>query len=189
MNKGFNPLWPTEVYVGDIENKTLLDKVCQDLFLETDLNNPASSFNKEFDVLRDTTYNLKEFRDTVVWPAFENYLKHVGIDLHTFPDRRLRSWITGSKSGYMIPVHNHSGASLSAVFYLMVDENKGGELVVVDPRTNANRGYKDEFKPLFENKMFSPASGSFIMFPSFVYHHTIPYTGNLRLAMPVDLLL
>ena len=112
------------------------------------------------------------------------------MDLTDFPDRSLRSWITGTRNGYMIPAHNHSGASVSAVFYLMCEEdNQGGELVAIDPRTNANRGYKDEFKPLFANLVYTPQSGEYLMFPSYLYHHTNVFTGSLRLAMPVDLFL
>jgi predicted 2-oxoglutarate/Fe(II)-dependent dioxygenase YbiX len=69
------------------------------------------------------------------------------------------------------------------------DQYKGGELVLLDSRTNANRGYKEEFKKLFENKTYLPTSGEYLMFPSHVYHHTIPFTGSMRLAMPVDLFL
>lgn len=189
MNKGFNKLWPTDVYLGDIENKQLLNSVCQTIFSELDLEKPTSVF-QGFDLLEDGSTVFQEFRDRVIWPAFENYLKNWNIDLKEFPDRRLRSWITGTQAGYMIPVHNHSGSTLSAVFYLMTEEqDKGGELVLVDPRSNANRGYKDQFKPLFENKYYLPASGEFVIFPGFLYHHTIPFTGTLRLAMPVDLFL
>jgi hypothetical protein len=189
MNKGFNELWPTSVYRGEIEDKQLLNSVCEAIFLESDITNPANTF-QPYDILRDGSSVFQKFRDQVVWPAFINYLKHWNIDLLEFPDRRLRSWITGTQAGYMIPVHNHSGSTLSAVFYLITEEqNKGGELVLVDPRSNANRGYKDQFKPLFANKEYLPYSGEFVIFPGFVYHQTIPFSGTLRLAMPVDLFL
>ncbi len=188
MNKGYNNLWPTDIFLGDI-NKHILDDVCQAILLETDIQNPGSTF-QSFDILRDGAPVFQEFRDKVVWPAFENYLRSWNINLEEFPDRRLRSWITGTQAGYMIPVHNHSGSTLSAVFYIMCeDKDRGGELVLVDPRANANRGFKDQFKPLFENKYYLPSTGEYIMFPGFLYHHTIPFTGNLRLAMPVDLFL
>ena len=188
MNKGFNDLWPTTAYLGEIDAATL-ESVCQTIFSEIDLEHPASDF-QGFDILEDGGSALQHFRDAVVWPAFENYLKHLDIDLNEFPDRKLRSWITGVYKGYMIPAHNHSGASVSAIFYLLCGEqDKGGELILLDSRTNANRGYKDQFKKLFENKTYLPKTGEFLMFPSHVYHHTIPFTGSVRLAMPVDLFL
>ena len=188
MNKGFNQLWPTTVYLGNIESP-ILEDVCQHMFSEINLITPSSDF-QSFDLLEDGPEIFQQFRDQVAWPAFENYLLHLGINLNEFPDRRLRSWVTGVYNGYMIPAHNHSGASISAVFYLLCSEqDKGGELILLDSRTNANRGYKDQFKHLFENKTFLPKTGEYLIFPSYVYHHTIPFTGSIRLAMPVDLFL
>ncbi len=188
MDKGFNKLWPTEIYLGEID-KTILDNICQTIFTELNLEKPVSDF-QGFDILEDGPEEFQNFRDTVVWPAFSNYLEESGIDINSFPDRKLRSWIAGVYNGYMIPAHNHSGASLSAVFYLLCEEqNKGGELVLLDSRTNANRGYKDQFKVWFENKIYLPKTGEYLIFPSHVYHHTLPFTGSIRLAMPVDLFL
>lgn len=188
MDKGYNNLWPTSVYLGEIDSDKL-ETICQHIFSEMNLEKPVNDF-QGFDLLEQGSSVFQEFRDNVVWPAFEKYLKDHNINLQEFPDRKLRSWITGVYKGYMIPVHNHSGASLSAVFYLLCGEqDQGGELVLVDSRTNANRGYKDQFKSWFENKMYLPKSGEFLIFPSHVYHHTIPFTGSIRLAMPVDLFL
>lgn len=188
LKSGLNNLWPTPFYKGDINNECL-DSAVNSILQEIDLDNPASDF-QSFDILQDGPSQLIEFRDKVVWPAFETYLKEIGIDIKSFPDRWIRSWITGTRNGYMIPIHNHSGASVSAVFYLMCeDKDKGGELIAVDPRTNANRGYKDEFKGLFANLTYEPKSGEYVMFPSYLYHHTTVFKGSLRLAMPVDLFL
>ncbi len=188
MNKGFYELWPTTVYLGNIDS-TVLEEVCQTIFTELNLEKPSSDF-QQFDLLEEGGPAFQKFRDEIVWPAFTDYLTNLGIDITEFPDRRLRSWITGVYKGYMIPAHNHSGSSISAVFYLLCGEqDKGGELVLMDSRTNANRGYKDQFKRLFENKIYLPKTGEFLMFPSHVYHHTIPFSGTMRLALPVDLFL
>jgi hypothetical protein len=189
MNPGFNELWPTTAYLGKIEDRQLLERVCNAIFVETDLTNPPNDFQK-FDILRDGSAVFQEFRDNIVWPAFEKYLSHWNINMYDFPERRVRAWITGSYPGYAMPVHNHSGSPISAVFYLMNEEQQtGGELVLMDPRHNANRSYQAQFKPLFENQYYTPKSGEFVMFPGFVYHHTLPFKGKLRLAMPVDLFL
>jgi hypothetical protein len=190
MNEGYNNLWPSTVRLGKIENQELLEEFCQAIFNEVDLNRPLGSVFQGYDLLRDGPEVMQQFRDQVVWPVFKEMLDYHGVDLNDFPDRRVRSWITGAKAGYMIPAHNHNGASYSAVFYLIAEEqNAGGELVILDPRANANRGYKDQFKPLFENVVYKPQSGEFLVFPSYLYHHTIPFGGSLRLAMPVDLFL
>jgi hypothetical protein len=188
LNNGFNNLWPTSVYVGSIDEK-INDEVCESIFLNLDLTKPYSEF-QDFDLLYSGPDILQKFRDNVVWPAFDSYLAHHNINLSEMPNKRLRSWLTGTYDGYMIPVHNHSGATLSAIFYfLCTDSDKGGELVLMDSRANANRGYVDSFKPWFQNKIYSPKTSEYIIFPGHVYHHTIPFRGHLRLAMPVDLFL
>lgn len=189
LKLGMNNLWPTEVYLGNIEDKQLLDQFCQYIFLNEDLKAPKSGNLSKVDLLRDGPPEIQAFRDNVVWPAFENYLAQLGFRISDYNDRRLKSWLTGSQSGYNITAHNHSGASVSAIFYLLCDEDKGGDLILMDPRSNANRGYKPDFQRLFENKHYSPQNGQYIMFPSYVYHHTVPFLGKLRLAMPVDLFL
>jgi hypothetical protein len=89
-----------------------------------------------------------------------------------------------------MPLHNHSGSYLSAVFYLLCEENdKGGEIVLQDPRFNANRGYKEEYNNWFNNEIMTPKTGQFIIFPSFLYHTVKTFYGKIRLAMPVDLIL
>ena len=86
-----------------------------------------------------------------------------------------------------MPKHNHSGSHLSAVFYLLCEEKNGGNIVLHDPRTNANRGYIDEFQSMFEKIKFTPSSGDVLIFPSFLYHNVETFNGKMRLAMPVDL--
>jgi hypothetical protein len=47
MNKGYNTLWPTNIFIGDIEN-TILEKICQAIFEEVNLNdlpNNPEKFN------------------------------------------------------------------------------------------------------------------------------------------------
>jgi predicted 2-oxoglutarate/Fe(II)-dependent dioxygenase YbiX len=52
---------------------------------------------------------------------------------------------------------------------------------------NANRGYDTKFKPMFERFTHLPATGDYLIFPSFAYHHVNPYTSALRFCLPVDL--
>ena len=188
LNNGFNNLWPTPVYLDKIKDEKLVEQVCQEILLNVDLSTPLTEF-QEYDILHDGPEIFQIFRDQVVLPSFETYLKNWNLSFKDFSNKkRIRSWLTGAYSGYNIPIHNHSGASLSAIFYLLVDNHmQGGDLVFLDPRLNANRGYEDQFKPLFENKLYSPNSGEVVVFPSFLYHQTMPFSGSIRLAMPVDL--
>jgi hypothetical protein len=189
MDKGFNELWVTPVYRGTIGNKTLLDDVCESILVNEHLDTPPSDFQK-YDILNDGPEILQTFREEVVYPAFKEFLKYFQINLDEYNNIQFRSWLGGCKNGYHIPVHNHSGSQISGVFYLLCDEEeKGGELFLIDPRSNANRGYDNNFKSYFSNKIYKPKSGEFLIFPGFLYHQTVPFTGNLRLSMPVDLFL
>ena len=134
--------------------------------------------------------NLLEFKDNVIIPAFDEfYKKEFELSLKE-KKYHLKAWITGKGFSYSMPLHNHSGSYLSAVFYLLCEENdKGGELVLQDPRFNANRGYKEEYNKWFNNETMTPKTGQFIIFPSFLYHNVKTFYGKIRLAMPVDLIL
>jgi hypothetical protein len=166
----------------------LVSSAIQEILSSCDLLCPPSDFQK-FDILRDNK-NLLEFKQQVVIPIFAKYFKNVfNLDINTVK-YKIRSWIAGTTSGYMIPAHNHSGAVVSAVFYLLCDEqNRGGELYMMDPRINANRGYTQPLKKMFDQEMYTPKSAEVVVFPSFMYHYTLPFTGKMRLAMPVDFFL
>jgi hypothetical protein len=189
MNKGFNNLWPTTVLLEQIEDTELLFQVTQELMQTINFHTPPNDF-QQYDILKDAGGVVETFKQKVVVPTFNRYLENTigtGLDSYQYG---FKSWITGTGQGYYIPVHNHSGAHLSAVFYLFCEENdSGGEISLVDPRTNANRGYDSNFKQLFTDKTYNPKTGDVLVFPSYVYHYTHPFRGKIRLAMPVDLFL
>ena len=186
MNLGLNDLWPTKVMVSEITNKDILENVTNDI-IKNYVSNPPNDFQK-FDVLKDGGESFKDFQKHVVEPIFNQYLKEVyNIQLEQCGKYSFNSWLASPKFGYTIGAHNHSGSSLSAVFYIFCEEpHKGGELVLMDPRTNANRGYPDQMNDIFSEKLYTPKTGQGVIFPSFLYHHTRLFTGNLRIAMPVD---
>ena len=189
MNRKIHTLWPNQVLINNINNKEILENFTNNIFEDCNLDKPFSEVQNTC-IFENGSEIFKQFRDEIVLPAFEEYLDLIGIDKNKFPKRKVKAWITGAKRGYMIPPHNHSGASLSGIFYILNEEkDKGGELVLQDPRNNANRGYKEEFKFLFEDKKYMPLSGEYIIFPSYIYHYTLPFSGALRLAVPVDLFL
>ena len=189
MNRKIHTLWPNPVIINSINNKKILENFTSSIFEDSNLDVPPSEM-QDICIFENGPEAFKQFRDEIVLPAFKEYFDLIEIDINKFSNRKVTGWITGAKKGYMIPPHNHSGASLSAIFYILNEEkDKGGELVLQDPRNNANRGYKEEFKFLFGDKKYMPSSGEYIIFPSYIYHYTLPFNGSLRLAVPVDLFL
>jgi hypothetical protein len=187
MEYGLNNLWPTTVLLDKMGHQELVDEVCQTLFSDTELI-PKSSDFQSYDILRDGGEIFTKFKQQVVEPMFDSYLvATTGKSIKDFKPYKFRSWIAGSSQGYMIPTHNHSGASVSAVFYLLCEEKDfGGQIKLMDPRANANRGYQQPFKHWFKEEELTPSTGDAILFPSYVYHYTLPFLGKMRLAMPVD---
>ena len=180
MKPGFNQLYPTTVYLGRLKDSAIVADTCDAILAKPDLAALANS-NGAYDPLDEPEF--QDFRDQIVVPAFDSYLAGIGVE----GDYRVKSWITGYSAYYDIAVHNHSGSHYTSIFYLYCsDVDRGGELIMLDPRTNANRGYltkQAQFKPT----AYQPQTGEYIMFPSYMYHYTTTFTGSLRLALVVDL--
>lgn len=179
-------LWPTQVISKDIGNQQLIDDALNIIFTEYNLNRPPADFQKD-NIIEKA--GMKDFKENIVLPAFDEWLKlTLNRSLKDFNKFKLKSWITGTGNGYNMVNHNHSGAHLSAVFYLFNDSPEhGGEIYFFDPRVNANRGYDAEFwGKLFAPQKYTAKPGSCVVFPSFLYHQVTPFTGNMRIAMPVD---
>jgi len=188
LNQGLNQLWTTPVYYGKIDNQKILNKASQFILENFNLLKPPSDFD-EVNIL-ESSATMIEFKNQIVEPAFEEYLNlSFNLSLKQFEDYNYKSWIAGSKKGYSIYLHNHSGSQFAAVFYLLCEADQGGTLTMADPRVNANRGYNIPFTSEFSNVDMNPTSGSYVIMPSYVYHYTDMFQGSLRLAIPVDLFL
>lgn len=187
MKYGINQMWPTPVLKGKMSNQKLIDDVSNHILLKYGQANKISS-----NVINENLFNdeyFDQFKNEIVLPAF-NQFYNAEFNNKLTSNFFLRAWITGYGVSYAMPKHNHSGSHLSAVFYLISeDKNNGGKIVLSDPRFNANRGYKGDFLRWFDSEKYLPESGDFIIFPSFLYHNVETFSGKLRLAMPVDLIM
>lgn len=189
LTQGLSHLWTTPVYYGQIEDQEILNAASQYILEHYNLLKPPSELEDETNIL-DSSPIMKDFKNQIVESCFEKYLNlSFNISLSQFEDYSYKSWITGSKKGYSINLHNHSGSQFAAVFYFLCEDNQGGILTMADPRTNANRAYDIPFKQEFSNVEINPTSGSYVIMPSYVYHYTDMFQGSMRLAMPVDLFL
>jgi hypothetical protein len=188
INYGINNLWPTPVLLGKMADQELNDRMAEEILILKD----SLGSTDEHNIFDTKNKILLNFKNKIVIPAFSQYMKSVlDLDLKKYKDVRMRAWITGWFSGYTMRLHNHHGSEFSGVFYILNEEqNAGGQIAFVDPRNNANRGYELRIKnKLFADVEYTPKSGEFLIFPSFLYHQVLPYYSNLRMAMPVDLFL
>lgn len=183
LKSGVNNCWTTPIYKTSI-TKEQCDSLVQSVMMYEDIDKPQSEFDK--DSLTDRIPLLEE----IAYEKYSEFFKNVlNMNLKDF-DYKFKSWLVGSKGSYSMDLHNHSGAPWVAVFYILAEEkDKGGNFVAYDPRINANRGFSEEFKYMFNPIEFIPQTGDVIILPGFVYHGVKPYESSLRLALPVDLFL
>ena len=178
-------LWPTQLGQGKFDTTGLVEHI----FSTYDLNNPPSDLGG-YNILDDDCVVMTKFSNQV-FVAFDDYLKAtIDCSIDDWDHCEMKGWITGHGKDYSMTIHNHTGARLSGVFYILAeDKNSGGDIVMHDPRSNANRGYDEYFNPMFNRHHHTPSTGDFMIFPSFTYHHVNPYYSQLRICVPVDLYL
>ena len=80
-------------------------------------------------------------------------------------------------------------AFIDELITLAEENDSGGEIRFHDPRHNANRGYDENFKHHFEDKVILPKTDDVVIFPSFLYHSVSPFYSGLRIALPLDIML
>lgn len=180
LGNGLNLLWPTPIYktkISEKECETLFNLFMTNQILKSSDNDTNMDLIKKSNDLKRIAHSkFKEFFKQAYNEDIEKY------------NTVYKAWITGTNSGYSMETHNHAGSPFVAVFYILSEpDDMGGELVLTDPRTNANRGYRGNFLKQFSPMEFKPETGDVIIFPGFVYHHVKTYHSKLRVAIPVDL--
>jgi hypothetical protein len=177
-----NNLWSTPVGISKADESTC-HTFAQTLLEEYNFNTEQNVFDSDSPIIND-------FKNNIVLPALDNYLKEsLGKSLYDWEGGyRLHGWTVSYNRDTSLDFHNHRGSQISAVFYLVCDPSDvGGHVTFTDARQNANRGYDTSFLSWFAPLKLIPKSGDIIIFPSFLYHSVSTYRGSIRIAMPVDL--
>lgn len=185
---GLNMLWPTPVLLHKLPAGATDDIATE--FMMTDKLDLHAGEKTGADRMANPTPTIAKFRDEHIVPSFEKYMNEVFNDTLTNYELRMKGWLTGSGINYGMPPHGHSGSQLTAVFYVLAEEDHaGGEIGLIDPRGNACRGYEGVMREQFFNYQHLPKTGDVLIMPSFLYHYVVIYHARLRLAFPVDLFL
>ena len=124
---------------------------------------------------------IQVFNDGYKKPVerYKDFLKeHFNLDLENF-NYEIREWETTPGSGYWLAPHNHGHSHFTAIHYSYVS-GEGGELILHDPRANANRGFPQEFGSAFAPYIIKPETGMTAIFPSYIYHTVAPFRGMIR---------
>lgn len=134
--------------------------------------------------------------EAAIWHAVNAYKKEMGADpSHPFlaappANMTLSVWgVVMQSAGHQIP-HIHPAAWLSGVYYARVPE-------VVSHRDGGKAGWIEFGKPPehFHNAVapqthsVKPEPGMMVLFPSYFYHHTVPFeTDETRVSIAFDLM-
>jgi hypothetical protein len=185
-------LWSTPLLHDSMQEDVyspFLQKILTDPLTSNIIN--ISDKDQSLDILNDNTEEVQNFKNKIIYPAFDNYLKStLGRSISDWKGYKFKSWLIKGSNSYNVNYHNHRGSQITSVFYLLVDElGSGGNVTFTDPRQNSNRGYDPSFLPWFDPLIITPKTGDFVIFPSFLYHFVSTYGGGIRIAMPVDLFL
>lgn len=177
-----NLAWPTQIYKTSI-NSDICGQIATQILSIEDVLKPQGDWTSN---LIDRIPLLKEVATEKYTLFFQDVYD---FDLNSI-EFSLKAWLTGTTSGYNMATHNHSGSQYVSVFYIMAEEEtSGGELVLQDPRFNANRGFMKPFIDDFLPIEHLPKTGDVLIFPGYVYHYVKQYSSQLRLAIPVDIFL
>lgn len=181
-------LWSTP-FLKSAWDGDLREELVNHILQSYPLDKPPSDFG-HYSILDDGSDVMTRFREQIVLKSFNSFLRNtLNKEIEDWASYELKGWLTGTGKDYSLNYHNHSGAQISSVFYLLCEEGRGGSISFTDPRQNSNRGYDSKFSSWFQSMTLNPKSGDIVVFPSFVYHDVSSYQGNIRLAMPVDLYL
>ena len=182
-------LWPTP-FMSETVPIDLVESMTSAVLQEYDMMNAPNDLGT-INILNNENPSIVKFKKEVIYPTFNKFLQEtMKRNVSDWNGHRMHGWMTGYNNNYSLSYHNHRGSQISAVFYLLCEEqNSGGQISFTDPRQNSNRAYDASFQDWFSEKKLIPKSGDVVVFPSFLYHYVSTYHGSIRLAMPVDLFL
>jgi len=169
-------LWPTRILIDNISNTNTIQNCFNFLvssFKEhnfpTNYTNINLSNEKELEEVVDyINEKVKEYLSEV-W----EYKDEFSIKIHASDHKN-------------IIYHNHACSILSGVFYVSATD---GDLLMYDPRNNANRGYNSDVisQKEFSVEVLEVKVGDIVIFPSYLWHETMQsYSDFPRIIMPFD---
>lgn len=177
-------------YTTSIKHKRITDECLVAEMLGIALEKHVKIEGKDVDVCNGVVLHesgpVQDFINTILLKEFIKYsieeFKHEPIDYEIKAFYRV-----SDKDSYMDP-HQHSGSSLTSIVYLYSDGS--GNLLVHDPRSQAQRGYiKDILNKEFGTKVIVPFTSDIYIMPSYLLHTVRPSSETLRALLVVDFII
>ena len=185
-------LFPTPIYIADIEHPTLNQELERDI---------VAWSKQDKGVVRTNVQGWHSTTDMHERPEYKNLVNMLYEAQKTIYDQEhLASepflgnmWANINPPGGMNRAHQHPNSLWSGVYYVKAPKNCG-HLKIDDPRSSAamiRPRQKDENKParLFRETHYEPIAGKCIMFPSWLMHCVDPNNSNdIRISVSFNFL-
>ena len=97
-----------------------------------------------------------------------------------WPERfSMDAWANVNERGDGNSAHIHPGCAWSGVYYVATEQDAGGHIAFIDPRTAALM-VNHPLNPFSGNDALNvpPVAGLILVFPSFLYHRVDAYRGE-----------
>ena len=178
-------LWSTPFYQGTFDPTELLTWALanQNISDPQEADNTYPYGNALFDLSDEAVQNFKQ----LALGHFSEFLQEgFNLSYDDFSDVHITAGgLFPARVNYEQPSHNHVNTHLSGVYYLMSNER---QCILSDPRFSANRGYPAIFKDHFYHKKITPEAGTFILFPSYVWH-SVQHSNLPRFRVITEIIL
>lgn len=179
-------LWSTPIFRTRIDDANLIHSLASEILCDPDVSHDNACEISREKVLKRIAENDGLFSVVAdhIKNAVDEFLKQA-YNLVDVP-YNIEPFYLLHHLGGSVRYHNHSASSLTGVLYLNVPS---GNVTLIDPRVNANRGMlpaileSGHFNPV----EITPTAGDLIIFPSYVYHLGSPnLSREPRIVLPFD---
>lgn len=147
--------------------------------LEKDYEDPKLIENKAGNKMTfDKLLLTDRYKNSQLTKIITKYLNQYRYDILGVEDNDLEiteSWVNFCQPGAGHHMHNHFNSVLSGTFYLDLEEERGGEVVIVDNRFKGTIHHRGISNYHNVTEIFvSPKKFDLIIFPSYMYHAVTP---------------
>ena len=137
--------------------------------------------NENSDILKKLFHFIAESVLTVSKNANQKAIEKISKENQKFKVNVNESWFIRYKEGGIVYPHHHDGYSWSCVYYVQVGQDaskKNGSTYFIRPYNSTS---KNDFGSKYlreDTQIFTAKEGKLLIWPSFLYHGSQPYTGD-----------
>ena len=184
MKKENFAIFPTLVSAFDFSGHSQ-EQVCLDIINDYDnmTDHALIKGGKSSFVVGDEQFLFDKRLDKLRWDiqgAIDSYCDDAGLE----PSLLSTSWFNVMEKGANVEKHRHEGSVVSGAYYPIV-ENGSAPIVFESPiRTPRMAEIHNKATDFTANNMeFEPKSGMLILFPSWLYHYSLPNKTAKRITI------